>query len=148
MRRAVYRLAAAGAVITLAAGCTEPIVLNPGPDFTDDVEQAYARAEQQQLRVATLTPAHWSRLEDSTGDIADRVHHASAPGNRFFVQVLHAVDRENDPAAPRFRAGLTDDCTYFPVATDATPEHTVAVARICLDNNGRVHGTWWRATDR
>ena len=39
---------------------------------------------------------------------------------------------------------MTDDCSYFPIGTDPNPEHTHAIARICLDHSGRISGTWWR----
>jgi hypothetical protein len=159
MHRAVSAIAAAAAVTTLAAGCSGPIDLasgtdrpggalfGPGLDFTDVVQRAYATAEQHQLQVAAITQEHWSRLENSTGDIAKQVQSASAPGNRFFAQVFRAISRTRNPATQRFRAGMTNNCSYFPVGTATDSEHTVAVARICLDHDGRIFGTWWRVID-
>lgn len=147
MHRPATMLTAAAALVTLTAGCTGPLGSDAPADLTDDVQRSYAMAERRQLQVTTLTQAHWSRLENSSGDITTRVHQVSAPGNRFFANVFRAYAKTDDPAAPRFRAGMTDDCSYFPIGTAPNPEHTHAVARICLDHNGHISGTWWRVID-
>lgn len=148
MRRAVRSIAVAASVTALAGGCTVAITQDGRPDYTDDVRRAFAMAERHQLPVAAITQEHWSRLENSTGALASRVQHASAPGNRFFAPVFRAIARTDKPRPQRFRQGMTNNCAYFPVGTSANPANTEAVARICLDHRGHIFGTWWRALER
>jgi hypothetical protein len=148
MPRRILTLAAATIAILLSAACSMPIELNAGPDFTDDVERAYAKAESRHLHVAPLTQTQWAEIDSASGKVRQRVEKVSAPGDQLFLPVFRAMTTDDDPYSPGFRGGITNDCFYFPVGTAPDPASTTAVARVCFEKDGRVRGTAWMAIKR